>query len=69
MKSSNKGQTIGEKYSGIAFLQTPGRTPASGSPLGGTPVPRNEVLRVWSPGPPPSPRRRKASDKDNLPYF
>ena len=28
-----------KKYSGIEFLETPGRTPASGSPLGGTPVP------------------------------
>jgi len=28
------------KYSGIEFLQTPDRTPASGSPLEGTPVPR-----------------------------
>ena len=27
-KSSNKGETVGEKYSGIEFLQTPGRTPA-----------------------------------------
>ncbi|KAF2546452.1 hypothetical protein F2Q70_00021556 [Brassica cretica] len=42
-KSSNKGKTVGEKYSGIEFLQTPGRTPASGSPLGGTPVPRYET--------------------------
>ncbi|KAF3530996.1 hypothetical protein DY000_02040971 [Brassica cretica] len=33
---------------------TPGRTPASGSPLGGTPVPRYEVLRVRSQRPPPS---------------
>ena len=31
---------VGEKYSGIEFLQTPGRTPASGSPLEGTPIPR-----------------------------
>ncbi|KAF2585402.1 hypothetical protein F2Q70_00037262 [Brassica cretica] len=30
--------TVGEKYSGIEFLQIPGRTPASGSPLEGTPV-------------------------------
>ncbi|KAF2558180.1 hypothetical protein F2Q68_00015683 [Brassica cretica] len=30
---------------GIEFLQTPGRTPASGSLLGGTSVPRYEVLR------------------------
>ncbi|KAF3560669.1 hypothetical protein DY000_02014478 [Brassica cretica] len=28
--------------SGIEFLQTPGRTPASGSPLGGTQIPRYE---------------------------
>ncbi|KAF2599475.1 hypothetical protein F2Q68_00010343 [Brassica cretica] len=70
---------VGEKYSGIEFLQTPGRTPASGSPLegtlvlriplGGTPVPRYEVLRVRSPGPPPSLGKRKTSDKENLPYF
>ncbi|KAF3510633.1 hypothetical protein F2Q69_00007044 [Brassica cretica] len=39
-KSSNNGQTVGKKYSGIEFLRTPGRTPASGSPLEGTPVPR-----------------------------
>ncbi|KAF2572475.1 hypothetical protein F2Q70_00002762 [Brassica cretica] len=44
-KSSNKGQTVGEKYSGIEFLQTPGRTPASGSPLGGTPVLRIPAMR------------------------
>ncbi|KAF3575478.1 hypothetical protein DY000_02031604 [Brassica cretica] len=31
---------VEEKYSGIEFLQTPGRTPASGSPLGDTPSPR-----------------------------
>ncbi|KAF3575419.1 hypothetical protein DY000_02030842 [Brassica cretica] len=68
-KSSNKGKTDGEKYSGIEFLQTPGRTPASGSPLRGTPVPRYEVLRVRSLGPPPSPGKRKTSDKENLPYF
>ncbi|KAF2576038.1 hypothetical protein F2Q70_00003715 [Brassica cretica] len=47
-KSSNKGQTVGENYSGIEFLQTPSRTPASGSPLKGTPVPRNGVFRVRS---------------------
>ncbi|KAF3545664.1 hypothetical protein DY000_02007161 [Brassica cretica] len=33
---------------GIDFLQTPGRTPASGSPLGGTPGLRYEVLRIRS---------------------
>ncbi|KAF3499234.1 hypothetical protein F2Q69_00043174 [Brassica cretica] len=44
-KLSNKGQTVGEKYSGIEFLQTPDRTPASGSPLGGTPSPRYKILR------------------------
>ncbi|KAF3601237.1 hypothetical protein F2Q69_00036333 [Brassica cretica] len=58
-----------KKYSGIEFLQTPGRTPASGSPLGGTPVPRYEVLRVRSLRPPPPPGKRKTSDKENLPYF
>ncbi|KAF3563340.1 hypothetical protein DY000_02014925 [Brassica cretica] len=52
-KSSNKGQTVGEKYSGIEFLQTPGRTPASGSPLEGIPVPRIPARRnpgspLWS---------------------
>ncbi|KAF2614755.1 hypothetical protein F2Q70_00012310 [Brassica cretica] len=51
MKSSNKGQTVGEKYSGIKFLQTPGRTPTYGSPLRGPPVPRYRVLRVKSLGP------------------
>ncbi|KAF3487609.1 hypothetical protein F2Q69_00052818 [Brassica cretica] len=33
------GANYWEKYSGIKFLQTPGRTPASGSPLGSTPGP------------------------------
>ncbi|KAF2560266.1 hypothetical protein F2Q70_00017378 [Brassica cretica] len=41
----------------------------SGSPLGGNPVPRYEVLWVQSPGPPPSPGKRKIFDKENLPYF
>ncbi|KAF3606255.1 hypothetical protein DY000_02049181 [Brassica cretica] len=36
---------VGEKYSSIEFLQTPGRTLAFGSPLRGTPVPRYGVLR------------------------
>ncbi|KAH0858874.1 hypothetical protein HID58_087135, partial [Brassica napus] len=44
-KSSNKGQTVGGKYSGIEFLQTPGRTPASGSLLEGTPVLRIPARR------------------------
>ncbi|KAF2574017.1 hypothetical protein F2Q70_00002702 [Brassica cretica] len=48
-KSSNKGQTVGEKYSGIEFLPTPGRTLASRSPLEGTPVPRIPTRRY--PGP------------------
>ncbi|KAF2573350.1 hypothetical protein F2Q70_00004303 [Brassica cretica] len=52
-KSSNKGQTVGEKYSGIEFLQTPGRTPASGSPLGGTPSPRYKILRPGTASHPP----------------
>ncbi|KAF3602315.1 hypothetical protein F2Q69_00035291 [Brassica cretica] len=60
-KSRNKGQTVGEKYSGIEFLQTPGRTPASGSPLGSTPGP--------VPGITPSSGKWKTSDMDNLPYF
>ncbi|KAF2570811.1 hypothetical protein F2Q70_00003843 [Brassica cretica] len=59
---------VGESYSGIEFLQTPGRTPGSESPLGGTPVPRYEVFRVRSQGPPPSPGKRKTSDKQNLPF-
>ncbi|CDY41871.1 BnaA08g06280D [Brassica napus] len=42
-----------------ALSTTLGRTPASGSPLGGTPVPRYEVLRVRSQRPPPSPGKRK----------
>ncbi|KAF3529960.1 hypothetical protein DY000_02039607 [Brassica cretica] len=62
-------EAVGEKYSGIEFLQTPGRTPASGSLLGGTPAPCYEVHRVRSQGPPPSPGKRKTSDKENLPYF
>ncbi|KAF3539674.1 hypothetical protein F2Q69_00022703 [Brassica cretica] len=41
----------------------------SGSPLGGTPVPCYEVLRVRSPGPPTFPGKRKTSDNANLPYF
>ncbi|KAF3565954.1 hypothetical protein DY000_02015625 [Brassica cretica] len=78
-KSSNKGQTIGKKYSGIEFLQTPGRTPAYGSPLERTPVPRIPAKRnpgspQWSfpgpvPGSPHSPGKWKTSDKENLPYF
>ncbi|KAF3515057.1 hypothetical protein F2Q69_00006805 [Brassica cretica] len=35
----------GEKYSCIEILQAPSRTPTSGSPLRGTPVPRHGVLR------------------------
>ena len=58
-----------EKYSGIEFLQIPGRTPASGSPLGNAPGPRSKVLRVRSQGPPPSSRKWKYSDKGILPYF
>ncbi|KAF3561197.1 hypothetical protein DY000_02014531 [Brassica cretica] len=50
MKSSNKGQPVGEKYSGIEFLGTLGRTPASGSLLEGTPVPRIPTRR--NPGSP-----------------
>ncbi|KAF3531428.1 hypothetical protein DY000_02039521 [Brassica cretica] len=45
------------------------RTPASRSPLGGIPFPPSEVLRIRSPGPPPPPGKRKASVKENLPYF
>ena len=69
MKSSNKGQTVGETYLGIEFFQTPGRTPASGSPLGGTPIPRYEVFWARSLGPPPSLGKTKTSDKENLSYF
>ena len=58
-----------EKYSGIEFLLIPGRTPASGSPLGDAPGPRWKVLRVRSQGPPPSSRKWKYSDKGILPYF
>ncbi|KAF3540595.1 hypothetical protein F2Q69_00023293 [Brassica cretica] len=57
-KSSNKGQTVGEKYSGIKFLQAQGRTPTSGSPLRETPVPCYGVLRVRSLGPPVTPSNR-----------
>ncbi|KAF2574660.1 hypothetical protein F2Q70_00004491 [Brassica cretica] len=79
-KSSNKGQTIGEKYSGIEFLQTSGRTPASVFLLEGIPVPRIPAGR--NPGSPlrstpgpvprtaPSPREKwKTSDRENLTYF
>ena len=51
---------VGEKYSGIKVLQTPGRTPTFGSPLRGTPVPRYGVLRVRSLGPPPFPREKES---------
>ncbi|KAF2574763.1 hypothetical protein F2Q70_00002959 [Brassica cretica] len=44
MKSRNKGQTVREKYSGLEFLQTPGRTPAFGSPLGDAPGPARRRL-------------------------
>ena len=70
---------LGKKYSGIEFLQTPGKTPASGSPLEGPPVPRIPARRnpgslLWSfpgpvPGSPLSSRKWKTSDKGNLPYF
>ncbi|KAF2548378.1 hypothetical protein F2Q70_00023126 [Brassica cretica] len=42
---------VGEKYSVIQFLQTPGRTPASGSPLEGTPVPRIPAVEFSGSGP------------------
>ncbi|KAF3598327.1 hypothetical protein F2Q69_00035196 [Brassica cretica] len=58
-----------EKYSGIEFLQIPGRTPASGSLLGDAPGPRWKVLRVRSQGPPSSSKKWKYSDKGILPYF
>ncbi|KAF3530082.1 hypothetical protein DY000_02040906 [Brassica cretica] len=61
--------SVGEKYSGIEFFLTPGKTSASGSPLRGTPVPRYGVLRVRSRDRSPSPGKRKTSDKENLPYF
>ncbi|KAF3567477.1 hypothetical protein DY000_02014458 [Brassica cretica] len=68
-----------EKYSGIEFLQTPGRTLTSGSLLEGTPVPkiparRNPGSPQWNfpgpvPGSPPSSGNWKTSDKENLSYF
>lgn len=39
-KSRNKGQTVGEKYSSIRFLRTPGRILTSGSPSVNVPDPR-----------------------------
>ncbi|KAF3565534.1 hypothetical protein DY000_02014370 [Brassica cretica] len=70
---------ISSSNSGLEFLQIPGRTPASGSPLEGTPVPRiparrnpGSPLRTFPgpvPGSPPSYRKWKTSDKENLPYF
>ncbi|KAF2546715.1 hypothetical protein F2Q70_00023117 [Brassica cretica] len=57
--------------SGIEFLQTPGKTPASGSPLEGTPVPRIPAMEFSGFGLriDPSPGKWKTSDKENLPYF
>ncbi|KAF3507020.1 hypothetical protein F2Q69_00005972 [Brassica cretica] len=40
IRKSMREASVGEKYSGIEFLQTPGKTPASGSPLGDTPGPQ-----------------------------
>ena len=60
---------VGEKYSGIEFLQTLGRTPASGSPLGHAPGPRWEAFWVKSQGPTHSSGKWKTSDMENLPYF
>ncbi|KAF2555017.1 hypothetical protein F2Q68_00017402 [Brassica cretica] len=56
---------------GIEFLQTPGKTPASGSPLEGTPVPRIPAMEFSGFGLriDPSPGKWKTSDKENLPYF
>ncbi|KAH0922632.1 LOW QUALITY PROTEIN: hypothetical protein HID58_022650 [Brassica napus] len=64
-----QGATVGEKYSGIEFLQTPSRTPAARSPLGDTPGPHYTVFRIRSQGPPPSSGKRKTSNKKSLPYF
>ncbi|KAG5378248.1 hypothetical protein IGI04_026090 [Brassica rapa subsp. trilocularis] len=43
-KSRNKGQTVGEKYSGIIFLRTPSRTLTSGSPFKERSSPRDMSL-------------------------
>ena len=66
-KSRNKGETVGEKYSCIEFLQ--GRTPASGSPLGDAPGLRWETFRVRFQGQSHSSEKWKYSDKGILPYF
>ncbi|KAF2549104.1 hypothetical protein F2Q70_00021593 [Brassica cretica] len=42
MKRQETKERIPTEKKSIEFLQTPGRIPASGSPLGGTPVPRYE---------------------------
>ncbi|KAF3500544.1 hypothetical protein F2Q69_00042908 [Brassica cretica] len=65
----SKGSLLRMSNSGIEFLQTLGRTQASGSPLEGTPVPRCGVFRVRSQDRPPSSGKWKTFDKENLPYF
>ena len=42
-KSINKGQTVGEKHSGILFLQAPSRIQTSGSLLQSTPGPHKNL--------------------------
>ncbi|KAF2563945.1 hypothetical protein F2Q70_00017553 [Brassica cretica] len=78
-RSTRQSADIARSAGSIEFLKTPGRIPASGSPLEGTPVPRIPARRnpgspLWSfpglvPGSPPSSGKWKTFDKENLPYF
>ncbi|KAF3581362.1 hypothetical protein DY000_02031090 [Brassica cretica] len=60
---------VGEKYSGIIFLRTPGRTLTSGSPfkeLSRSPLPGTQGS---VPGTTPCSKKWQLFDKENLPYF
>ena len=59
MNNQFEALNVGEKYSGIEFFQTLGRTPASRSPLGDAPGPHYELLRVRSQGPPHSSEKKE----------
>ncbi|KAF3564048.1 hypothetical protein DY000_02017312 [Brassica cretica] len=68
-KSRNKGQTVGGKYSGTTFLQTPGRTQTSGSPFYERSGSSVTGIPVSVPGTASSSKKRQIADKENLPYF